>query len=282
MSSMTSSQPFILIEFFLLCIVLPTFIWTTNSGSMMFGFLWGAMVYTSLIWLRILYTGYVWSHLKLSSSPRHERQASSHSGDLEKSVGEANASTSLDPASASSDAVASSRLRDDFMKEWNWGAMTWANIRPILIKWVIGTILICLFTWWYEPDRLFIIPREMPQIIPFLIIAYPLLSALPQEFIFCSFFMKRYGEYIEKIPTFAGMTPERWKILISAIVFGYAHMLFLNWVAPVFSFFGGLLFAYTYLKTRSLALVTFEHSLYGNSIFLAGIGYYFYSGGING
>jgi len=155
--------------------------------------------------------------------------------------------------------------------EWNWGAMTWANIYPILIKWVIGTIIICGFTWFYSPDRLFFIPREMPQIIPFLVLAYPLLSALPQEFIFCSFFMKRYGHWFQS---------ERMKIIVSALVFGYAHMLFLNWIAPVFSFFGGLLFAYTYLRTRSLALVTFEHSLYGNSIFLAGIGYYFYSGGI--
>jgi membrane protease YdiL (CAAX protease family) len=246
---MLSSKLFTLLEFFLLCIVLPTFIWTTNSGSMMFGFLWGAMVYTSLIWLRILYTGYMWAQ-----SCHSEQSEESHNKKILRSAQD-------------------DSFYNKLKTEWNWGAMTWGNIRPILIKWVIGTILICLFTWWYEPDRLFIIPREMPQIIPFLIIAYPLLSALPQEFIFCSFFMKRYGHWFKT---------DRIKILISAIVFGYAHMLFLNWVAPVFSFFGGLLFAYTYLKTRSLALVTFEHSLYGNSIFLAGIGYYFYSGGING
>lgn len=218
---MTLSRMFSSIEFILLCIALPTFIWMTHSGHMMFGFLWAAFAYCLIIWARYKSTDHgLWAHFK---------------------------------------------------NEWRWGEMTWVNIKPMLIKWVIGTILICGFTWWYEPDRLFFIPREAPMIIPFLVLAYPLLSALPQEFIFCSFFMKRYGHWFQS---------DWMKILISAIVFGYAHMLFLNWIAPVFSFFGGLLFAQTYLKTKSLALVTFEHSLYGNSIFLAGIGFYFYSGGI--
>ncbi len=222
---------FTIFEFIILCIVLPTLIWTTNSGNMMFSFLWGAGIYTFFIWFRILYTSVIWPQIT------DKKQ----------------------------------KLWLSFKDEWNWKEMTWDNIRPILSKWIIGTILMCAFTWWYSPERLFIIPREMPQIIPFLILAYPILSALPQEFIFCSFFMKRYGPYLKS---------DKAKIIVSAIVFGYAHMLFLNWIAPVFSFFGGLLFAYTYLRTKSLALVTFEHSLYGNSIFLAGIGYYFYSGGI--
>jgi membrane protease YdiL (CAAX protease family) len=212
---MVSNKFFISIEFALLCIALPTYIWATNSGEQMFAFLWVAFAYTAIILWRL-------KHIS---------------------------------------------IRD----EWRWSAVNWDNIKPMLIRWVIATILICGFTWFYEPSRLFFIPREAPHIIPFLLLAYPILSALPQEFIFCSFFMKRYGQYIKSDWT---------KIIISAIVFGYAHMLFLNWVAPVFSFFGGVIFAYTYLKTKSLALVTIEHSLYGNSIFLAGIGYYFYSGGI--
>jgi membrane protease YdiL (CAAX protease family) len=228
---MIKSHKAILLEFFLLCVALPTLIWTMDLGRHMFGFLWGAAIYTSFIWLRIAYTGVVWSQLS------HKKN----------------------------------KFWASFKEEWNWAAVTWDNMRPILVRWIIGTTIICAFTAWYAPDRLFIIPREMPQIIPFLVLAYPILSALPQEFIFCSFFMKRYGHLFR----------HDWlKILVSAIVFGYAHMLFINWVAPVFSFFGGLVFAYTYLKTRSLSLVTIEHSLYGNSIFLAGIGYYFYSGGI--
>lgn len=69
-------------------------------------------------------------------------------------------------------------------------------------------------------------------------------------------------------------------VIMSAIVFAYAHMLFINPIAPTFSFVAGLLFAVTYLKTKSLALVTVEHALYGNAIFVIGLGYYFYSGAV--
>jgi glycosyl transferase family 25 len=53
--------------------------------------------------------------IKLSSRRHEERDSatSSHSGDPEKGIGEASASSSLDPASASFDADASQRLRDD-------------------------------------------------------------------------------------------------------------------------------------------------------------------------
>jgi uncharacterized protein len=240
---MLKSYHYIALEFTLLCLALPTFIWMTGSGHMMFAFLWGAAIYT----------GVVWWLLKTDAS----------SFGLTKGSQKNQTDPLVEPKGDG--------LWMVFKTEWNWGAVNWPNLKPVLFRWVIATISICAFTWLYEPDRLFHIPREMPQIIPFLVLAYPILSALPQEFIFCSFFMKRYGHWFKA---------DWMKILISAIVFGYAHMLFLNWVAPVFSFFGGLIFAYTYIKTRSLALVTFEHALYGNSIFLAGIGYYFYSGGI--
>lgn len=227
--------PYKLIEFIILCLALPTLIWTLSLGHMMFGFLWAATIYCWVIWYFPSY---------------HSDRAKGEWRNLYRSLDHA---------------------RDDIMLEWHWDAVNWENLKPIIIRWIFATILICLFTAWHSPDRLFYIPLNMPQIIPFLILAYPVLSALPQEFIFCSFFMKRYGHWLQSNTI---------KIIVSALVFAYAHMLFLNWVAPVLSFFGGVIFAYTYLRTRSLALVTIEHSLYGNSLFIAGIGYYFYSGGI--
>lgn len=216
---MDRSKAYTAFEFIILCLLLPTYIWITNSGHMMFAFLWAAFAYTAVIWWRIKHS-HTWESIK---------------------------------------------------QEWNASAITWHNMKWVLFRWCIATFAICLFTWFYETERFLFIPREAPYIIPFLVLAYPILSALPQEFIFCSFFMKRYGRFLQS----------DWiRIIASALVFGYAHMLFLNWIAPVFSFVGGLVFAHTYIKTRSLALVTLEHSLYGNSIFIAGIGFYFYSGGI--
>ena len=215
-----------LLEFILLCIVMPTVIWSFNLGSMMFNFLWGATLYclAMLVFLARQQAEKPWQN-----------------------------------------------WREAVLREWNWGAVTWANLKPVLARWIAASLFIAVFVYFYEPERLFYLPLERPQIIPFLVVAYPLLSALPQEFIFCSFFMKRYTRFFKS---------DRVKIVASAVVFGYAHMLFINWIAPVFSFLGGLIFASTYLKTRSLALVTIEHSLYGNSIFLIGLGQYFYSGGI--
>jgi len=69
-------------------------------------------------------------------------------------------------------------------------------------------------------------------------------------------------------------------IIASAVVFAYAHVLYINWVAPFLSFIAGLIFATTYSKTKSLALVTIEHGLYGNVLFLIGLGWYFYGGAV--
>jgi membrane protease YdiL (CAAX protease family) len=103
------------------------------------------------------------------------------------------------------------------------------------------------------------------------LVLYPVLSALPQEFIFCTFFFWRYADFFKS---------ERAMILASAVVFAYAHVLFINWVAPVLGFIAGLIFARTYAQSRSLALVTIEHGLYGNAVFLIGLGWYFFHGAV--
>ncbi len=163
--------------------------------------------------------------------------------------------------------------RESLRHMWNWGAVTWHNMKPVLVRWVLASIAMALFLWWYNGERLFYLPQNSPQIIFALFFLYPVLSALPQEFIFCTFFFDRYKRYFG-----AGMG----MVLASAIAFAYAHVLYINPVAPLLSFFGGLIFALTYMKHRSLALVTIEHGLYGNSLFIIGLGWYFYSGAVVG
>jgi len=156
---------------------------------------------------------------------------------------------------------------------WNGSAVTKANLRPILIRWVLASIGMLIFIYFYDPQNMFGIFNYPPDFVPKLVFAifffYPIFSALPQELIFCSFFFRRYQ------PLFGQGKPT---VVASAIVFAYAHLLYINPVAPTLSLLGGLIFASTYLKSKSLALVTIEHGLYGNSLFLTGLGYYFYSG----
>ena len=154
---------------------------------------------------------------------------------------------------------------------WKWDAVTWHNMKPILWRWVIACIGMTIFLYFYDADRMFFLLIERPQFIPVLMILYPLISALPQEFIFCSFFFNRYQRYFKT----------GWSMIIaSAITFAYAHVLYINPVAPTLSLIGGIIFAHTFYKHRSLALVTIEHGLYGNFLFILGLGWYFYSGSV--
>lgn len=154
---------------------------------------------------------------------------------------------------------------------WNWQAITVKNMTPVILRWMVASAGMVLFIMWYDPERLFYIQHHNPDLIPKLMVLYPVLSALPQEFIFCSFFFARYA------PLFG----QGWKmILMSAVTFAYAHVLYINPVAPTLSLLGGLIFAQSYAKHKSLALVTIEHGLYGNSLFIIGLGWYFYSGAV--
>lgn len=154
---------------------------------------------------------------------------------------------------------------------WGWDQVRWKNLQSILIRWVVACGLMLGFLYWYSPEQVFYLVQTRPGFIPVLLMMYPILSALPQEFVFCSFFFHRYQRFFG---AGTGM------VLASALVFAYAHILYINPVAPVLSLAGGLIFAQTYRKTKSLSLVTIEHALYGNALFIMGLGVYFYSGGV--
>ena len=133
------------------------------------------------------------------------------------------------------------------------------------------SIMLYLFTYFLFPEKLFSIQKSDPALLYKIYFLYPLLSAFPQEFIFCSFFFKRYKSIFVNDNTI---------IFVSAIVFCFAHIFAINWVAPFLSIFGGLIFANTYKKTNSLLLVSLEHSLYGNTLFYLGLGWFFWGGSV--
>jgi membrane protease YdiL (CAAX protease family) len=104
-----------------------------------------------------------------------------------------------------------------------------------------------------------------------LVLVYSAISAPPQEFVYRKFFFERYRSLFN--------SPGR-LILVNALSFGLGHAVYGNWIAPVLSTFGGLLFAYRYHRTGFTLVVGIEHALWGNFIFTSGIGWYFYSGAI--
>lgn len=154
---------------------------------------------------------------------------------------------------------------------WNWSAVTRETMKPVLFRWVLASLFLFAFTWALFPEKLFLLQRQNPEILPYLLVLYPLFSAIPQEFIFCTFFFARYERFFGN-----GIR----MLLLSALVFAYAHVLYINWVAPFLGLFAGLIFAHTYWKTKSLALVSIEHGLYGNTLFFIGLGWFFWGGSV--
>jgi hypothetical protein len=121
------------------------------------------------------------------------------------------------------------------------------------------------------PDALFQFARERTRTWAMVMLLYPILSVVPQEVIFRTYLFARFRTLLR---------PPVVMLLVSGIGFGFAHIVFDNWVAPTLCAIGGLYFAHTYQKTRSLALVSLEHALYGNMMFTVGLGRYFYHGAV--
>ena len=142
----------------------------------------------------------------------------------------------------------------------------------IIIRWIFASLILLIITFYFFDEKFFIIQNNKPEILWKIMILYPIFSALPQEFIFCKFFFYRYKSIFKS---------DNNLVISSALFFAITHILFLNFIAPILSFIGGLLFANTYNKHRSLLLVSIEHGLYGNTLFFIGLGWYFWGGSIN-
>ncbi len=143
------------------------------------------------------------------------------------------------------------------------------DLKPIALRFVVLAPIIALLTWLTLPDSFLSLPRAAPALWLAIMVAYPLLSVWPQEMVYRAFLYHRYAPLFGK---------EWGYVAASAFAFGYAHMIFLNWIAIAMAAFGGFLFARDYARHRSLTLVCLEHALYGCLIFTVGLGRFFYSG----
>ncbi len=124
----------------------------------------------------------------------------------------------------------------------------------------------------YEPDAAFRLMFERPRFWLMLMVLYPLLSVLPQEILFRVCLM----DILETTP--AGRP---WvAVLGSALLFGWAHVIYAGYAAMLSTFLAGLALGWNYHhnRTRPGALwpLLLEHGLYGQIIFSTGLGHYFY------
>jgi membrane protease YdiL (CAAX protease family) len=150
-----------------------------------------------------------------------------------------------------------------------WHAVNQAALLKIVFRFVPLAIMITTVVVSFMPESLFSLYRRDPGLWLLVMVLYPVLSVLPQEILYRTFMYARYRALFEN--------PKHW-VIASAIAFGMAHLFLNNVLAPVMSLIGGLIFASTYARSRSLALVCIEHAIYGNFIFTLGLGQYFYHG----
>jgi membrane protease YdiL (CAAX protease family) len=159
--------------------------------------------------------------------------------------------------------------QQSFREEWNIAALTRQEVKRILLRFLPFGVALTAFTWVMIPHQLYKLPLTNLPLWLGIMLLYPILSVFPQEIIYRSYFFKRYQPW----PAQAMQ-----RFLLNCFAFGWLHIVLHNWVAVVFSAIGSAIFTHTYLRTRSLAAVCFEHALYGCYVFTVGLGYYFYHG----
>ncbi len=154
-------------------------------------------------------------------------------------------------------------------RNWRWRAEYGRYLLPMGIRFLVSTVLVVILTFTVFPEKFGSLVRERPLLWALVMVLYPLLSVVPQEYLFRRFFFWRYAVFF---PAGLGM------VLASGLSFGFVHIIFENWVAPVLSAVGGIIFAKTYQRTGSLRLAILEHAAYGCMVFTVGLGQFFYHG----
>ena len=135
--------------------------------------------------------------------------------------------------------------------------------KTICVRFIPAAVILFLFMFFLKRDLLFHVLINKPGLFVAIIFIYTFLSVFPQEFIYRVYFFKRYGHFFRK---------EWVLVLVNALLFSLAHIMFLNPLVSAMTFAGGLIFALTYMRTNSYLMVSIEHTLYGLWIFTLGMG----------
>lgn len=156
--------------------------------------------------------------------------------------------------------------RTGLTRAFSFGLAGFREFGPIFVRFAIFAIVTTIAVAVAMPEYLFYVVRENPRLWIVILGVYCVFSVYPQTVVYRGFFMERYR------PVFRS---DRMLVLANAIAFSWAHTLIANPLVYLFTFFGGILFSITYLRSRSLLAVAIEHALYGFWLFTVGLGMYF-------
>ena len=154
-----------------------------------------------------------------------------------------------------------------FHKLWHGEGWTMTARRHALVRFLILAGLLTLLTVMLLPEKFMRFPLDHFSLWLAVMALYPLLSVVPQELLFRSYFFKRY----------TNITGENMgAILINGVLFGFSHITFNNWIAPICGTLAGIILANSYRQHHSLKWAVIEHSFYGCWVFTIGFGWYFF------
>ncbi|MGQ1785152.1 MULTISPECIES: CPBP family intramembrane glutamic endopeptidase [unclassified Saccharicrinis] len=132
---------------------------------------------------------------------------------------------------------------------------------------VINACILVLSVYLFDHENLFNLMRSNPQMLVLLCILYPIYSAFGQEIIYRLFLFQRYRTIFKSKVLL---------VLVSSLSFSYMHIIYYSHVSVILTFILGVYLSITYLKTRSVLFVSILHGIYGNLIFIVGLGNYFW------
>jgi uncharacterized protein len=147
---------------------------------------------------------------------------------------------------------------------------------------ILGLFIICggaltFYTAYFLPQLFLNFPKLAPQLWLRVMILYPVISVITQEFYFRVLYFHRYSQAFGPHRAAAIAVNAALFAFAHAAIFAYRHRPF-HWEAVALSFIGGLIFAYRFSRTKSFCAVALEHSLYGDLIFTIGLGAFFFTG----
>ena len=154
-------------------------------------------------------------------------------------------------------------LRDPGFDRHRLGGAVRPWVRPILLRFAVLAPVLALVTWTAAPELLLAFPRREPAWWTVVMLLYPPLSVVPQGVVYRVFFSHRYRPLLPS---------PRARVIGSAAVFAFTHVVFGNWVAPALTGAGGLLFASTYERSGSALAAAAEHALWGCFVITFGLG----------
>jgi len=135
--------------------------------------------------------------------------------------------------------------------------------RQTLLKLGGIALITIIFVYITNKTLLFSVLINKPLLWIFILFIYSFLSVYPQELIYRTLYFQRYDCLFKNKYSL---------IFVNALLFSLAHIFFKNSLVLLLTFIGGLLFAWTYFKTKSTLLVSIEHAVYGCWLFTVGMG----------